>query len=323
MNANRPFPPVTFIGSGYVTIRNDGQLQTQNAAGVADFKQGLKISFSVNDRGFYHYYHALETLFILYACQQEFGERLSVAKMFFASPEWNNPKQNNIQSKMVHTLFPDIEVIDNAQAYPIKVENLFRFDRGHQRHKFGIVFEPWMDLLRHHTSAIRKKVKMACGASPIQSKYVQQRIVYVTRNPPRCLVPAQEALLLYKLKTVAEVIVADFSGISWEEQVRLCAACNIIIGVHGNGLSNLLWLTENATVIEIFPASARNYCYQFMSEICDFQYYGCDGKFVMRNGDRRDHPTPPAAVRKGVENLDIATILEIVTATTKSESSRI
>lgn len=43
----------------------------------------------------------------------------------------------------------------------------------------------------------------------------------------------------------------DFDGVTVLEQIRLMKECNLLIGQHGAGLTNMLFLPSNATVIEL------------------------------------------------------------------------
>ena len=49
----------------------------------------------------------------------------------------------------------------------------------------------------------------------------------------------------------ANVKVVDLAQISFEEQVRLMRNTSVLIGVHGAGLTNLLYLPTQALVVEI------------------------------------------------------------------------
>jgi len=48
------------------------------------------------------------------------------------------------------------------------------------------------------------------------------------------------------------VVHVDFSNISFKEQMDLIANTDILIGMHGAGLTHLLWLPEESVVLEVF-----------------------------------------------------------------------
>jgi hypothetical protein len=59
-----------------------------------------------------------------------------------------------------------------------------------------------------------------------------------------------------------------------------------MVGIHGNGLTNLLWLPPHAHVIEIFPADTHHYDYQVMCEVMGLSYFGLAGKNIFREYSR-------------------------------------
>ena len=71
------------------------------------------------------------------------------------------------------------------------------------------------------------------------------------RNATRIFI--NEAEIVEMLKTIkkANVKVVDLAQISFEEQVRLMRNTSILIGVHGAGLTNLLYLPTQALVVEL------------------------------------------------------------------------
>jgi capsular polysaccharide biosynthesis protein len=47
-----------------------------------------------------------------------------------------------------------------------------------------------------------------------------------------------------------------------------------MIGVHGSGLINMLWMPEKATVIELFPLEFFNRDYELPASVLGFNYTG-------------------------------------------------
>jgi capsular polysaccharide biosynthesis protein len=52
------------------------------------------------------------------------------------------------------------------------------------------------------------------------------------------------------------------------DQVKLFAQAGVIVGIHGAGLTNLLWAPPGCTVIELAPAGLRDVGYRFSSHLC-------------------------------------------------------
>ena len=65
------------------------------------------------------------------------------------------------------------------------------------------------------------------------------------------------------------------------KQINIIANTDILIGVHGNGLTNLLWLPKHGTTIEMF-GNYHHYDYQILSEISGTEYFGFLNAFGYR-----------------------------------------
>ena len=77
---------------------------------------------------------------------------------------------------------------------------------------------------------------------------------------------------------------------SWEEQVRRSLQYDFLVGVHGNGLTNLMWLMPGACVFEIFPIGVHHYDYQMYCEFFGLDYFGLEGDKVFRDFGRSGPP---------------------------------
>lgn len=79
---------------------------------------------------------------------------------------------------------------------------------------------------------------------------------------------------LYLLK--ADFLQSFETQMSNEEQIRLASRTTIMMGVHGNGLSHLLWMNPipQATVLEFFFPTGWAYDYEFTARGIGIQHYG-------------------------------------------------
>lgn len=120
------------------------------------------------------------------------------------------------------------------------------------------------------------------------------RAVYLSREDSiREISPSLRAAIVTRLLEVHGVtchVVAIDGGASLEEQVRLFAEVDLLVGLHGNGLSNLLWVPHHGAVLELFPTEFHHYHYQLLSEMRGLQYVGIqeDNPQPYRRGSRRD-----------------------------------
>ena len=64
-----------------------------------------------------------------------------------------------------------------------------------------------------------------------------------------------------------------FEDFTFEEQVRLCADVNVLVSMHGAGLSNMIFMPEHASVIEFRKFDeGRNYFFTQLAATLAYQY---------------------------------------------------
>ncbi|KAG1716205.1 hypothetical protein ID866_945 [Astraeus odoratus] len=76
-----------------------------------------------------------------------------------------------------------------------------------------------------------------------------------------------------------EVNIVSMDKLSRAEQIRLAARTTIMMGVHGNGLTSLVWMkpTPSATVIEFFYPGGFAHDYEYTTRSLGMKYYGVWG----------------------------------------------
>ncbi|KAK0449277.1 hypothetical protein EV421DRAFT_2032523 [Armillaria borealis] len=108
-------------------------------------------------------------------------------------------------------------------------------------------------------------------------------ITYISRQEwgRRMLIPEDHDRLvreLYKLRDEHgyEVNVVSMDKLSRKEQIRLAARTTIMMGVHGNGLTSLLWMNPSprSTVIEFFFPGGFAHDYEYTTRALGMVHYG-------------------------------------------------
>lgn len=99
-----------------------------------------------------------------------------------------------------------------------------------------------------------------------------KRRIYLTRNDGgrRRIINENEITPLlehYGFEYIAP------ATLSVEQQIRLFAEAEVIIGPHGAALSNLVYANPGTRVIEFFSPDYVNVCYWALADLCQLEYY--------------------------------------------------
>lgn len=78
---------------------------------------------------------------------------------------------------------------------------------------------------------------------------------------------------LYKMLIKYKFKKYYFEDLSYLEQIRLCYNSKIVIGVHGSGLANLIFMKKNSNLIEMTNAFLENPIYKLLSKINKINYF--------------------------------------------------
>ena len=104
------------------------------------------------------------------------------------------------------------------------------------------------------------------------------RRVYVSRSQQKFRQLVNEVQILPLLATYG-IEVVYFEGLSLAQQIQLMQDVAVIIGVHGANLANMLFLSGEATVVELLNSQVPNPCYFYLASSLSLAYYAvpCEG----------------------------------------------
>ncbi|KAL0960850.1 hypothetical protein HGRIS_005866 [Hohenbuehelia grisea] len=165
---------------------------------------------------------------------------------------------------------------------------------------------------------IRNSVIGAAGVDPrVGSSTTDNPVItYISRQDwgRRMLIPADHEKLvkaLHKLRDDHgyEVNIVSMDKMSRAEQLRLAARTTIMMGVHGNGLTSLLWMNPNprSTVMEFFFPGGFAYDYEYTARALGMTHYGFWGSKYFTSPDM-----PPPAYPEGFQGTEIPIDGEVV-----------
>ena len=138
----------------------------------------------------------------------------------------------------------------------------------------AVVLNAYATDSRRKTLAIRNHVMAIAGAHWPDTGDARPYVVYATRSQARCRNIDNEAELLDAIRAVAncEVRVVAFETMSLCEQARVAAGASGIIGPHGAGLTNALFLKPGSFVIEIMPEHFVFKCFNRVANIAGLRF---------------------------------------------------
>ncbi|KAJ6557205.1 hypothetical protein DFH09DRAFT_1163356 [Mycena vulgaris] len=132
---------------------------------------------------------------------------------------------------------------------------------------------------------IRNNVVQFAGLDPAEGAGTRRRpvITYISRQEwgRRMLVQADHERLVRALRRLEvthgyEVHVVVPEKMTRLQQLQLAARTTILMGVHGNGLTSLLWMTPNprSTVMEFFYPGGFAHDYEYTTRSLGMTHYG-------------------------------------------------
>ena len=271
----------------------------------------------------FHFFHLLEHLVGIWSLYgDENNEDIKTIVLDGISSNWEGP--NKLNKHLIEALFPNAVVItwDNFikmhDNKTICLERAVLSDRAVTLNNYectkinkmlgsALPFLSEENLInladKVHTYSKTKK----CASDTL-------RVTYTKRGMPRTLTENLEKQLLSDISKIpnVSVIVADFCKLSFQEQVNLIGNTDVLIGVHGNGLSHILFLPENAAAIEIFPPDTLALDYRLYADARGVAYLGISSNLGPIGKEVAYQTGPFGDVNKTIERLDFAPILSFI-----------
>jgi hypothetical protein len=268
--------PARLVARAHIDRFPDQSLRVTEVAAGREATLGAYTAV-ICDGGAYHYFHFMEAMIWLWVVQHAFLGGVTPARIVFTMP-WDNTLQNRVQAGVLGALYPGVPLADPGGAWPASLDNVLIFDRAWAETRLNKIVEPCLGFARPFVMDMARRVRRAVGAFDGQRR--SANFLHVTRSPPRFLLPSARDALVSLLRQRGAVSEVDFAGLPWDQQVRLSAAHDVMLGVQGNGLTNILWMRPGSLVLEFFPLGARHYDYQFYTELCGLAYFGFEGENV-------------------------------------------
>jgi hypothetical protein len=191
---------------------------------------------------------------------------------------------NGINEHLLRALFPNAEVKtwlqfkEECKGKTVRFERALTSDRGvaetrPESGKLGRMLGYSRtffssDAMQHLADRVHAYAETQFETSPFL------RVTYLKRPLPRALSPELEEKLLSSIQAMRGVAlrVEDFAKLSFKEQIHIVGNTDVLISVHGNGLSHVLFLPPSSKVIEIFPPNTHTVDYRIFAEARGLDY---------------------------------------------------
>jgi len=97
--------------------------------------------------------------------------------------------------------------------------------------------------------------------------------VYITRkNAKKRKIINEDQLITDLIKK--ELVIVDFDNLTFREQLSYILSANILVSLHGAGLTHMLWMKRPAKVLEIRARNdGLNNCYYTLASDLDLEYH--------------------------------------------------
>ena len=254
-----------------------------------------------------HYYHVVECLLSSLAWLHEYHLGPLALEAVVISTDKYQPR---LHDPLVQALFPSAAILTSGPV-AFDVALVARWSaRGAPRTPHGtppgscdVVHNALHQSLLPATKwcpRFRELIFASVGASlrPRPSRRADVVVAYATRTDSLRELSAEAIVALSaRLREIhgVQFALVDFGGMTLAEQVRLASAVDVLMGVHGNAMTNLVWLPDHGAAIEFF-GHWHHYYFQTLAEACGRSYVGLQegDPRPYRRGTRRapDHGTP-------------------------------
>ncbi|MGI4885363.1 MAG: glycosyltransferase family 61 protein [Janthinobacterium lividum] len=129
----------------------------------------------------------------------------------------------------------------------------------------------FVEAMGHYSQATLKSLKHTVLNS-IKIQATTAKLIYVSRKKAlRRKIDNEQEVELFLIKHGFEIVC--FEDYSFQETVQLCAGAEILLGIHGAGLANMVFVPESAIVIELRKFDqGENIFFEYLAQALELRY---------------------------------------------------
>ena len=136
-------------------------------------------------------------------------------------------------------------------------------------------------------------------------KSKNKRRIYISRNKShRRKISNEDELINLLKKFNFKTVYAE--KISFDNQIKLFSSSNYVVGLHGAGLSNLIWMKEKSNILEIRPEKDLYLnCYFNLASLLNinYNYIICSKKTKLRSSKNSDYKVDIKLLKKKLDQI--------------------
>jgi len=211
-----------------------------------------------------HLFHFLELLFIAFAKIKDHRDVTRISFPQWTGDSWKGKDGKNHNEWIIKNIWPNIE-IGSGMGTPDLVVDRALLDKTN-------ISKTWAKYIRHfdpYSWSRALKIPSNPGKLP--------RVTYVNRqsSSKRKLPPNVHENFVKFMNTIPGIEFIDIKMeiFNWDTQVQVARGTDLLIGVHGNGLSHAAFMHPHRNVIEIFvPDTIFEWDYYTLSKMMGHEY---------------------------------------------------
>ncbi|KAL6865061.1 hypothetical protein ACP4OV_016212 [Aristida adscensionis] len=203
--------------------------------------------------GVYHgnYYHSMSDMVIpLYLTARAYGGRVQLLVSGY-EPEWVAKYRPILAALSVYPVI-DLDADAEVRCFPaaqVGLESHRNLGVDEGRSRGGHTMEGFMDFLRS-TFSLPRPVSTPVSRSAGRKK---PRLVLVLRRHSRALTNEDDAVAAVREVGFDVVAAGPEEAQDMAAFAGVVNSCDVMVGVHGAGLTNMVFLPRNATLVQIIP----------------------------------------------------------------------
>lgn len=220
-----------------------------------------------------HLFHFIELLFVGIVTLTSRGYNLddvdTVSIPHWPHESWKG-KFHNHNEKILNKIFKNFKIshesFDKVSKDVVWIDRA-ECDKGEMNKmwaKYMAKFNPYLWSIRLH------------GPERVMRQNPKPVVTYISRqNTNRCLPDSTHRELVAYLKGYSGIVFmpVQMEDYSFEQQLNIASSTDLLIGVHGNGLTHAAFMRPRRNVVEIFPEGMPfQYDYYTLSKMMGHEY---------------------------------------------------